>query len=66
MQGPLTRRSFLGGAAARRFADLRRTDTSRKVFGTTWASPLYVSCVSSERAFHPQGELAVARAGKSR
>ncbi len=51
---------------ARRFADLRRIDTSRKVFGTTWAAPLYVSCVSSERAFHPQGELAVARACKSR
>ena len=51
---------------ARRFADLRHIDTSRKVFGATWASPLYVSCVSSERAFHPQGELAVARACKSR
>jgi len=51
---------------ARRFADLRVIDTSRKVFGATWASPLYVSCVSSERAFHPQGELAVARACKSR
>jgi len=51
---------------ARRFADLRRIDTSRKVFGTTWKSPLYVSSVSSERAFHPEGELAVARACKSR
>jgi len=54
------------GIRARRFADLRRLDTSRKVYGTAWASPLYVSCVSSERAFHPEGELAVARASKSR
>jgi 4-hydroxymandelate oxidase len=51
---------------ARRFADLRKLDTSRQVLGATWASPLYVSCVASERAFHPEGELAVARASKSR
>jgi isopentenyl diphosphate isomerase/L-lactate dehydrogenase-like FMN-dependent dehydrogenase len=51
---------------ARRFADLRRLDASRKVYGATWATPLYVSCVSSERAFHPEGELAVARAANSR
>ncbi|MBV8496413.1 MAG: alpha-hydroxy-acid oxidizing protein [Gammaproteobacteria bacterium] len=51
---------------ARRFADLRRVDTSRQIFGTSWATPVYLSSVSSERAFHPDGELAVARAAKSR
>lgn len=51
---------------ARRFADLSHLDTSRTVLGTRWASPLYVSAVSSQRAFHPEGELAVARAAHAR
>lgn len=51
---------------ARRFADLTHLDTSRSVFGTRWASPLYLSAVGSMRAFHAQGELAVARAARSR
>ena len=51
---------------ARRFADLSRLDTSRTVLGARWASPLYISAVSSQRAFHPEGELAVARAAKTR
>jgi (S)-2-hydroxy-acid oxidase len=51
---------------ARRFVDLTRLDTSCMVLGTRWASPLYVSAVSSQRAFHPEGELAVARAAHAR
>ncbi|MFZ1099458.1 MAG: alpha-hydroxy acid oxidase [Steroidobacteraceae bacterium] len=51
---------------ARRFADLRQLDTSRTVFGERWPSPLYLSAVSAMRAFHPQGELAVARAARER
>lgn len=51
---------------ARRFADLRRIDTSQRVLGVSGPSPLYLSAVSSMRAFHPDGELAVARAAKSR
>ncbi len=51
---------------ARRFADLRRLDTSCVVFGERWPSPLYLSAVSAMRAFHPEGELAVARAAKAR
>ncbi|HEY2808002.1 MAG TPA: alpha-hydroxy acid oxidase [Steroidobacteraceae bacterium] len=51
---------------ARRFADLSHLDTSRMVLGTRWASPIYLSAVSSQRAFHPEGEVAVARAARSR
>lgn len=51
---------------ARRFADLRNLDLSRTVLGARWQSPLYLSAVGSMRAFHPQGELAVAAAAKAR
>lgn len=51
---------------ARRFNDLSHLDTATTVFGTPWASPLYLSAVSAQRAFHPDGELATARAAKSR
>ncbi|GAC1452801.1 MAG: alpha-hydroxy acid oxidase [Steroidobacteraceae bacterium] len=51
---------------ARRFSDLTHLDTSRSVFGTHWASPLYLSAVGSMGAFHAQGELAVARAARTR
>jgi isopentenyl diphosphate isomerase/L-lactate dehydrogenase-like FMN-dependent dehydrogenase len=36
------------------------------VFGGRWPSPLYLSAVSGMRAFHPEGELAVGRAAKTR
>lgn len=51
---------------ARRFSDLTHLDTSRSVFGTRWPSPVYLSAVGSMRAFHSQGELAVARAAHTR
>jgi (S)-2-hydroxy-acid oxidase len=51
---------------ARRFVDLSHLDTATTLLGTPWASPLYLSAVSAQRAFHPDGELATARAAKSR
>lgn len=51
---------------ARRFADLTHLDTSCSVFGVRWPSPLYLSAVSSMRAFHALGEVAVAQAARSR
>jgi 4-hydroxymandelate oxidase len=50
----------------RRFNDVSKLDTTTTVFGTKWASPLYLSAVSSQRAFHADGEIGVARAAKSR
>lgn len=51
---------------AQRFADLSHLDTSCTVLGTRWPSPLYLSAVGSMRAFHPEGEVAVARAAHAR
>jgi 4-hydroxymandelate oxidase len=49
-----------------RFIDLTHLDTTVQVFGARWPAPVYLSAVSSMGAFHPQGELAVARAAQAR
>lgn len=49
-----------------RFNDVSKLDTGCRVFGNLWQQPIYFSAVSSMRAFHPEGELAVARAAASR
>lgn len=51
---------------ARRFNDVGNIDTATTVLGTRWTSPLYLSAVSAQRAFHSEGELQTARAAKSR
>ena len=51
---------------ARRLVDVSQVDLRTEVFGSPWESPLYISAVGSQKAFHPQGELATARAAKSR
>jgi (S)-2-hydroxy-acid oxidase len=51
---------------ARRFVDVSRVDASLRVLGTAWPSPIYLSAVSSQRAFHPDAELATARAARTR
>jgi len=51
---------------ARRFNDLRQLSTATSVFGVSWASPIYLTAVSAMRAFHPDAEVGVARAARSR
>jgi isopentenyl diphosphate isomerase/L-lactate dehydrogenase-like FMN-dependent dehydrogenase len=51
---------------AHRFNDLTHMDTTLRVFGASWASPVYLSAVSAMRAFHPEGELPVVRAASTR
>jgi 4-hydroxymandelate oxidase len=51
---------------AHRFSDLSHLDMTRTVFGAKWPSPIYLSAVSAMRAFHPEGEIAVARAAHAR
>ena len=51
---------------ARRFFDVTTINLATRVFGTAWSSPVYVSAVSSQRAFNREGEVAVARAAASR
>jgi isopentenyl diphosphate isomerase/L-lactate dehydrogenase-like FMN-dependent dehydrogenase len=50
----------------RRLVDISRIDMSVSLFGTTWETPIFLDPVGSQRAFHPEGELAVARAARSR
>jgi 4-hydroxymandelate oxidase len=47
---------------ARRLVDVEKLDMSRTIFGTKWDTPIVLSPVSAQKAFHPQGEVAVARA----
>jgi len=47
---------------ARRLLDVEEIDMSVKLLGTKWKTPLVLSPVSAQRAFHPEGEIAVARA----
>jgi 4-hydroxymandelate oxidase len=51
---------------AHRFVDVSRIDSSRSLLGTSWPTPIYLSAVSGQRAFHPDAELGTARAAKSR
>jgi isopentenyl diphosphate isomerase/L-lactate dehydrogenase-like FMN-dependent dehydrogenase len=51
----------------RRLVDARKVDTSLKIFGETWASPIFLCPVSSQAAFNPaERELGVARAAGKR
>ncbi len=51
---------------SRRFVDVSKLDTRCRVLGSDWKQPFYFSAVSSMRAFHPEAEIAVARASASR
>lgn len=50
----------------RRLIDVSAIDMSVALFGTTWDSPIVMAPVGSQRAFHPEGEIATARAARSR
>lgn len=51
---------------ARRLVDVTTANLKVDVFGVSWDMPIYVSAVGSQRAFHPEGELATARAAKAK
>lgn len=51
---------------ARRLIDVRAIDMSVNLFGTTWDSPIVMSPVGAQRAFHADGEVASARAARAR
>jgi 4-hydroxymandelate oxidase len=51
---------------ARRLVDTTRLDTQVELFGTTWPTPIVLDPVSSLRAFHTDGDVAVARAARVR
>ena len=50
----------------RRLVDVREVDLSVSLLGTAWDSPIVLAPVSSQRAFHPEGEIGSAKAARSR
>ena len=50
----------------RRLIDARKVDTSVRIFGETWASPIFACPVSSLGAFNAEAGVAVARAAGKR
>ena len=50
----------------RRLRDATKVDTRTDLFGTVYNSPIFLCPTGGEKAFHPDGELAVARAAKAR
>ncbi|MBT4519498.1 MAG: alpha-hydroxy-acid oxidizing protein [Halieaceae bacterium] len=51
---------------ARRLLDVVNVDTSVEILGRKWPTPIVLAPLGSQRAFHAEGELAVARAAKAR
>jgi 4-hydroxymandelate oxidase len=51
---------------ARRLVDVENIDMSGSLFGTKWNTPIVLSPVSAQKAFHPEGEVAVARAARAK
>jgi isopentenyl diphosphate isomerase/L-lactate dehydrogenase-like FMN-dependent dehydrogenase len=49
----------------RRLVDVGKVDTSVAIFGVTYDTPIVLAPVSSQKAFHADGELAVARAARA-
>ena len=49
----------------RRLVDVSKIDMGADILGTTYDSPIVIAPTGSNRAFHPDGEIAVARAGKT-
>lgn len=50
----------------RRFVDVSRMDLSTEVLGTRMSSPIMLCPIGSTRAMNPEGEVAVARAAKTK
>jgi len=49
-----------------RLVDVSTIDTSVELFGEKWPTPIVLCPAGSQRAYHDQGELASARAARSR
>ena len=50
----------------RRLRDATKVDMRVDLFGTTYASPIFLCPTGGEKSFHAAGEIAVARAAKAR
>ena len=50
----------------RRLIDVSKVDMRTELFGTVWESPIFVCPVGGHKMFHPEGELATARAARAK
>jgi isopentenyl diphosphate isomerase/L-lactate dehydrogenase-like FMN-dependent dehydrogenase len=50
----------------RRLIDVSQVDLSTEIMGTQWKTPIVIAPVASQKAFHPDGEVAVARAAQAK
>jgi isopentenyl diphosphate isomerase/L-lactate dehydrogenase-like FMN-dependent dehydrogenase len=51
---------------SRRLVDVSNIDTSVRLFGSSWDNPIVLSPVGDQKAFHPEGEVAAARAARAK
>jgi isopentenyl diphosphate isomerase/L-lactate dehydrogenase-like FMN-dependent dehydrogenase len=49
-----------------RLVDVSKLDTTVELFGTTWQTPVFLCPVGGQKAYNPEGEVAVARAARAR
>jgi 4-hydroxymandelate oxidase len=49
----------------RRLVDVSQLDTRMELFGTTYPNPIVIAPTASNKAFHADGEVAVARASRN-
>jgi 4-hydroxymandelate oxidase len=49
----------------RRLVDVSAVDMTTEILGVTYDSPIVIAPTSSNRAFHPEGEVAVAKAARA-
>jgi isopentenyl diphosphate isomerase/L-lactate dehydrogenase-like FMN-dependent dehydrogenase len=50
----------------RRLVDVKKVNTSVELLGSRWETPIFLCPVGSQRAFHADGEIAVARAARAK
>jgi 4-hydroxymandelate oxidase len=50
----------------RRLTDVTRVETGTELFGQRWSTPIVIAPTGGNRAYHQDGDLAVARAAKAR
>jgi isopentenyl diphosphate isomerase/L-lactate dehydrogenase-like FMN-dependent dehydrogenase len=50
----------------RRLRDVSKVDMSVNLFGTRWETPIIMGPTGANRAYHPDGELGVARAARAK
>ena len=51
---------------SRRLVDVSKIDMGVRLLGTAWETPIVLCPVGSQKAFHPEGEVAVARAARAK